>query len=346
MQNVLASIERIERIEPIPQRDRIELAFVRGCSVVVPKDGYREGDLVVFFAPDSMLPTDDLRYHLVDKYAKRTVDPETQMEFYVLGVTKMAGVYSQGLVLPLSDFPELQTQAIGVDVSEILGIKKYQKPEPVKLAGLQRGNFPFWLPKTDELHVYNVRELLERDDGDLWYATEKIDGTSMTVYIDEDDYEGVCSRNWDLKETDENIYWRVARRMDLHGLLRRVFPNKRRIALQGELFGESIQKNPLRIRGQTFRVFSVWADGDYVLRKDWHDRILEIAVPIYSDLTYPKTIREAHGQVEGLKSLVSPFAEAEGVVWRHAFQNYDYVHGDRIRLSFKVINRRQELQNG
>lgn len=109
---------------------------------------------------------------------------------------------------------------------------------------------------------------------------------------------------------------------------------------------ESIQKNPLQIRGQTFRVFSVWADGDYVLRKDWHDRILEIAVPIYSDLTYPKTIREAHGQVEGLKSLVSPVAEAEGVVWRHGFQNYDYVNGDRVRLSFKVINRRRESQNG
>ena len=53
----LAYVERIVGLEPIEGADRIELAKVRGWTVVVNKaHGHRVGDLVVYFEIDSVLP--------------------------------------------------------------------------------------------------------------------------------------------------------------------------------------------------------------------------------------------------------------------------------------------------
>jgi ATP-dependent RNA circularization protein (DNA/RNA ligase family) len=84
----------------------------------------------------------------------------------------------------------------------------------------------------------------------------------MTVYVRDDD-EGVCSRNLDLKRDEANTFWMVAIREQL---IEKIRQTGRNLALQGELIGEGIQKNPYGIKGQDFRLFDIYDidRGDYM----------------------------------------------------------------------------------
>jgi RNA ligase (TIGR02306 family) len=91
--------------------------------------------------------------------------------------------------------------------------------------------------------------------GVAWEVTEKLDGSSMTVYLRDGEF-GVCSRNLELRDTATNSLWRAARDQDLETQLRTLGRN---LALQGELIGEGVQGNPYRIRpGQVFKLFDIY----------------------------------------------------------------------------------------
>ena len=89
----------------------------------------------------------------------------------------------------------------GVDVTNLLGIIKYEKPIPANLQGLVKGQFPSFLKKTDEERIQNLKdEYIDWRKNYLnFYITEKLDGSSATFYIKDGEF-GVCSRNLDLLE--------------------------------------------------------------------------------------------------------------------------------------------------
>lgn len=184
-----------------------------------------------------------------------------------------------------------------------------------------------------------------------WYATEKIDGTSCTIWarITPDGIleSGVCSRNYGLEEEDENTYWKLAKtpmipyefasendnnlcspleyvRMKCLEDARSMSESNTPVyALQGEIFGEGIQKNPLGMRGQHFRIFNLIHNGERVLRSQILNRyseLLECWVPIHDELTLPSTMEEIIKQPDGVYSSVAgvlPQKQIEGIVWRN-----------------------------
>jgi RNA ligase (TIGR02306 family) len=160
---------------------------------------------------------------------------------------KLRGQLSQGLLLPLRGFDAYFEGAgytlfnEGDDVSSFLGIKKYEAPVPAELAGEVKGMFPSVIPKTDQERVQNLKaELAEWFAEDLhWEVTEKLEGSSMTVYCIDGEV-GVCSRNLDLKRNPDNSLWRAAIKYDLEEKLK---IGGRNIAIQGELVGNGIQGN-------------------------------------------------------------------------------------------------------
>jgi RNA ligase (TIGR02306 family) len=154
-------------------------------------------------------------------------------------------------LIPINDL------LIGLDVTEILGIQKWEAPIPASLSGDVEGVFPTVVPKTDQERIQNLTEELKEwqsNSAFTWEVTEKLDGSSMTVFV-HDDRAGVCSRNWALKETAGNTLWSVARR---EGLIEKVRQTGRNLALQGELIGEGIQGNPYKIKGQDFLLFDIY----------------------------------------------------------------------------------------
>ena len=259
MKRQLATIRTIGELRPIEGADKIELAIVDGWQVVVAKDvEHMVGDKVVYCEIDSFLPVRDVFEFLRKSSYKKMGDQEG----FRLKTIKLRGQVSQGLILPISIVPVTQFATAvnlpeGMDVTEMLGIVKYEPPIPAELAGKVKGGFPSFLQKTDEERVQNlVKEYMEYtlDSKNQFYVTEKLDGSSATFYFHNGEF-GVCSRNLELLETEGNTFWKVARELYLEEKLKAMGNN---ICLQGELIGEGIQGNPYKIKGHTVKFFNIF----------------------------------------------------------------------------------------
>ena len=263
----MATIRKIDALRPIVGADAIECAIVGGWTVVVKKGEYVAGDLAVYCEIDSFIPT---------AIAPFLTKPENYPKVFEgvegerLRTMKLRGQLSQGLLLPLDynpsnsdEFAYFGTNGTvefqfneGTDVSEALGITKYEAPIPAALAGEVKGMFPSVIPKTDQERIQNLKfELSEWLAEDLhWEVTEKLEGSSMTVYCIDGDV-GVCSRNLDLKRFEENSLWRAAIKYDLEEKLK---IGGRNLAIQGELVGNGIQGNIYQMRDQDFLVYDIY----------------------------------------------------------------------------------------
>ena len=152
----------------------------------------------------------------------------------------------------------------GLDLTDHLGIIKWERPMNAQLAGMARGNFPSAVPKTDQERIQNLTRSFEQYQQDTWSITEKLDGSSCTFYLDDEGVFHVCSRNLDLKEDEANSFWKVARKFDIEGIMRRNFMLG--MAIQGEMIGEGIQGNQYKVQ-LDFRIYDMYNvhTGQYLL---------------------------------------------------------------------------------
>jgi RNA ligase (TIGR02306 family) len=321
MTRKLATVRKIDEIRPITGADNIECVVIGGWQVVVKKGEYAADDLAVYLEIDSFVPTE-----LAPFLTKPGHEPK---EFNGVRGERLRSIrlkrqISQGLLLPMSvlgwDTNSIDVDDIGLDVSDELGIQKWEAPVPAQLAGQVRGNFPGFISKTDQTRIQNlVEELKEWQDNPqfTWEVTEKLDGSSMTVYVC-DAEEGVCSRNLDLKRDEANSFWSVAIREDLIAKIR---STGRNLALQGELIGEGIQKNPYGIRGQDFRLYDIYDidRGDYMSpaeRRVFADTHGIAHVPVIStEMVIQEHVQGLLTMAEG-KSVLRPMRDREGLVFK------------------------------
>lgn len=279
----LATIRTIDDIQPIPGADAIEVATIGGWKVVVKKGDFVAGNHALFCEIDSWVPTE------VAPFLSKGKEPRQYngVKGERLRTIKLRGQLSQGLLLPImadatglfidgagdfvfhlgSDIEEWQ------DVTELLGIQKWERPMNAQLAGLCRGNFPSFIRKTDQERCQNLRrEIADAYINRDWFeVTEKLDGSSMTVYFKVDAVlpdalrgedaivysVGVCSRNLELKleGNDENAFVKTA---NSTGLLNALIGLGRNIAVQGELCGPGIQGNNEGLTEHRFYVFDIF----------------------------------------------------------------------------------------
>jgi RNA ligase (TIGR02306 family) len=317
MERKLATIRVISDIRPIEGADMIELATVGGWNIVVAKNvGHKVGDHVVYCEIDSFLPIKEEFEFLRKSSYKKMGDQEG----FRLKTIKLRGQVSQGLILPMSVFGDFSWTAYeGLDVTNRLGIVKYEPPIPAELSGKVKGGFPSFLRKTDEERIQNLVKEYEEyklTSQHQFYMTEKLDGSSATFYMNDGVF-GVCSRNLELLETEGNTFWKVARELDLENK----FKNKGNICLQGELIGEGIQGNPYKIKGQTVHFFNGF-DIDTQTRMNINDFLILLdelellSVPIL-DVVFllPDTVEGMLKLAED-KSRLNKLTEREGVVVR------------------------------
>lgn len=344
----LATVRRIAALEPIEGADKILCATIDGWKLVTAKDnGFDVGDLVIYLEVDSWVPTE------IAPFLSKGKEPREYngVKGERLRTIKLRGQISQGLILPLDEkirgewayaHLALETPASldeGTDLTEFLNIQKWEKPIPAQLAGTVRGNFPSFLRKTDQERVQNlVKELAGwRYDLDVWEITEKLDGSSMTVYFKDGEF-GVCSRNLDLKEDENNAFWSTANSLNLR---EKLTAWGRNIAIQGELIGEGVQNNLYKLKGRKFMVFDMF-DIDNHRYYDSIDRLqlvadleLEHAPVISVDSGLPASVDDALAAAEG-KSLLNKEVLREGIVYKNTRVT------DR---SFKAISNAWLLKN-
>jgi len=337
MERKLASVRKISDLRQIEGADNIELAIVDGWQVVVAKNvEHKVGDFIVYCEIDSFLPIKE-EFEFLRKSSYRK---SSEAEGFRLRTAKMMGQISQGLILPISVLGSEISLEEGMDVTEILGIVKYETPISAELSGLAKGMFPSFISKTDEIRAQNIPNEYKTyiESNGNFYITEKLDGSSATFYINNGEF-GVCSRNLELLETEGNTFWKVARELDLENKMR---AKNKNFVIQGELIGEGIQGNPYKIKGHTVRFFTAF-DIDAHKRFNYAEFAMFMArnelevVPLLSiraGTDLPKTIDELLKFAEG-KSSLNEKTEREGIVIRTS---------DNV-ISFKAISNKFLLKD-
>ena len=350
----LASIREISGVSPIAGADRIELLHIDGWQCVSKKGSIKVDDKVVYFEIDSALPVDDSRYEfLKERCHKKFMSGQAVLDECIrIRTIRLKGQVSQGLALPLGDFPELEWLSVGTDVSETLGVRHYDEVKEAfndkignnRIGGDAKGSFPHYIvPKTDEERLQNLYSLYSTNPEITELAfecTEKADGSSMTfIYapkIREEEPFFVCSRNLELKESETNVFWNVANKLGMKTKVQEYcelfFPEG--LAIQGELVGPGINSNRDKYTDFDLKVFRIYDIG----KKQWikpvdrvdiceniglnHVRVLCYKWRVFSDL---KSFDEFLEFVRG--NTVNGNVR-EGCVWKSEDGN----------ISFKLIN--------
>jgi len=338
----MATIRKIDSLRPIPDADAIECAIVGGWTCVVKKGEYTAGDLAVYCEIDSWIP------HEIAPFLSKGNFPRVYNEVKGerLRTVKLRGQLSQGLLLPLKELygllRGLNNHFEGQDVSENLGITKYEAPIPASLAGEVKGMFPSRIPKTDQERIQNLSTELEEWKAEklTWEVTEKLDGSSMTVYIIDGEV-GVCSRNLDLKPNKDNSLWATAYKNEIDAKLIQSLSN---LAIQGELVGNGIQGNMYKMRDQEFYVYDIYDidKGRYFTPTERvaYCKVWDIKhVPVFKTdfMLTTETVADLLQKAEG-KSVMGDIAgpEREGLVYKCNEQ----------QVSFKTVSNKFLLKSG
>lgn len=348
MERKMASIRRIDNIEPIEGADKIEVVVFGGWKVVVNKGLYQPNDLVVFCEIDSWVPNSIAPFLTPEGKEPREYKG---IKGERLRTKKLRGVISQGLVLSLekaleaycgSDFDSgeelCEVFYDGADISEVMGIQKWEPPEEFRSADA-KGTFPSFIRKTDQERIQNIRKDIEDSYqyGKFFEITEKLDGSSMTVFY-LDGQVGVCSRNLELKEDCENTFWKTAM---YSGAIDSLITNAKNLALQGELIGPGIQGNSYGLREHEYHIYDVFDidNQKYLLPYEANLVVKGLGlkyVPIVSEAQQLTTsdISDILKYAEG-KSNLNPKTEREGLVFKCSTEDF----------SFKAISNKWLLKN-
>lgn len=200
----LASVQKVSAVLPIEGADNIELVKVLGWQCVTAKaDCIKEGDLVVYFEIDSVLPE-------VPEYEflrKRCFVDNGVVKGFRIRTVKLRKQLSQGLVVPVSVIAGMDKKKEGDDVTKELNVDKYLRPDEVETTvvykkktgikriinnivkkvfgyvGLRYMPFPSYIPQTDEIRIQSSPKLLGQMVGKRVHITEKLDGQSATYSL-------------------------------------------------------------------------------------------------------------------------------------------------------------------
>lgn len=252
----LAYVVEINDIVPIKDADKIETAVVKGWKVVVKKGQFKPGDKAIYFEIDSFLPIKpEFEFLRASSYRKLG-----ELEGFRLKTIKLRKQISQGLIISFSDL-NIEPCDVNTDLTDKLGVVKWEVPEIISANGkVSPGNsFPYFIPKTDEERVQNYEieyYLKDLTLNDL-YITEKIDGSSITVYVNRNNPDrifGVCSRNRDIDKDEQNMFWENVIKLNLEEKMLNIGFN---FAIQGELHGIGIQNNPYKMMNRNI----LWYTG-------------------------------------------------------------------------------------
>jgi len=261
MTRKLATIREIEEIKPIPEADKICAYRVGGWWVVDTINKYDVNDLAIYCEVDSWIP------HELAPFLSKGQEPREYngVKGERLRTVRLRGQLSQGLLLPSTILNELGLWPLVGDpvdhnLTNQLNIQKWEPPIPSQLQGTMRGNFPHFIPKTDQERCQNLRkDIFDTHKDDVYEVTTKLDGSSMTVYVKDGEVH-VCSRNIDLIETEGNTFWNTAREQNIIDTLLELSVEKgEEYAIQGELIGEGIQGNPEKLTGHKFYLFDIYS---------------------------------------------------------------------------------------
>jgi RNA ligase (TIGR02306 family) len=362
-ERALATIRKIQEVKPIEGADLIEAVRVDNWWVVAKKGQHPVNSLAIYceidsFVPNTIAPFLTNQGHFPKEY--QGIQGER------LKTIKLKGQVSQGLLLDISVlgdvainfFNESNRWAVGViddescdfkefifegdDVTERLDILKWEPPQEF-LAANPKGTFPSFIPNTDQERIQNLKqsEIQSFIDSGV-ERSEKIDGRSMTVFI-KDGVVGVCSRNLELKEDENNTFWKTAKSSGAVNAVETeaLFGTIPDLAIQGELIGPGIQGNSYELTEHSFVVYDIYniTQQSYMLPQD---------VQIFckqADLKHVPVLESFTWTTETVAELLKR-AEGTSELWKTPREGDVYKSKTHPDVSFKVISNQFLIKTG
>lgn len=361
----LVTIRPVKNKTPIKKADAIERLTVDGWNVVSKIDQFNVGDYGLFFEVDSGVPIEDNRFDFLSAGGHKDFHGKL---VYRVRTMKLRGCVSQGLLLPLKNFPEIENYLIlnnidletayhqKIDFAGLLDVVKYEPPMKIRGAD-SAGDFPFWIHKTDQERINNIfDELLDEHKDTEFYATLKMDGVSATyAYVTDvekhyetlsTDSDGgqffVCSRNQTIKP-GQNAFYYASDELDIKNKLKMFhLQTGRNIAIQGECLGRGVQGTREKIYDYTVKFFSVF-DIDQQVYLPFHETIeifksLKLDMVDIIDTFKPfDTFNSVDDFIEYSDNITPRYADIpEGIVYHSVDAPY---------VSFKAISKKYLLKN-
>lgn len=343
----MASIQRVWKVEPIEGADRIELAHVLGWQCVVNKGQFQPMDLAVYFEIDSFLPIKpEFEFLRATSYRNSQI----MGEGFKLKTMKFRGQVSQGLLQPISAFPELSPDLeIGTNVSEILGVKKWEIEERATTSGTVKGTLPYDVPHTDETRIQAEPGLIEAFKNLPFYITTKMDGSSHSISVDADGFH-VCGHNFEYKDDDSNSFYKLVKSRGWVDKIQNYAKEKgyKTFTLQGELCAPGIQQNHLKLIKPEWYVFTVRIDGNRVGLPEMLGVCEDLGIEHVPVEEIGNDLPSAYPTVESLLARADgeypKGGKKEGIVVRPVQPVFCPLIS--AALSFKCVNNSYLLKNG
>ena len=377
----LASIQKIVSLTAIPGADKIETARVLNWDVVVKKDQFKVGDLVVYIEIDSFVPNSLAPF--LTKEGKEPREYES-IKGERLRTVRLKSQISQGLILPIPE--TLKKVKEDSDVSEELGIIKYDVENPEEKvpekqnkvfkflmkkkwfritignrilswkSGI-KGGFPSHLiSKSDETRIQGlVREFPTWGGTSGWSVSEKLDGQSATYFIEvkkqfvffKKYLFGVCSRNMIVKKPNNGNHWTVAKKYDIESILKNIEKKTGKgLVIQGEIIGGKVQGNRYKRSELEFYIFTIKdvSTGVYYNNEDIENFCSKFWQQLFP-LKHVPYLNHNYSVPETIDEIVA-FADGESAIEKGVIREGVVIRNNaNPRISFKAISNKFLLKN-
>lgn len=323
----LATIQSIASVEAHPNADLLEIVQVKGYKAIVKKGQWKAGDFCVFIEPDSVLPDKPWAAFYRAKSSR-------------VRAIKLRNAWSFGIVESFSNVGYDGPIEIGLDVTDQLGIVKYEAPQPQDLAA--SGPYGYGIPKTDESRWQSMDALPFGEKVDV---TLKIDGQSWSAFCfltrAPDDImcpavvKGVGGRSFLYKPESDNHYTRNERKRNvLTKLEAYCVEHDVSLCLRGEQYGQGIQKgghNPHSKLPVDLALFSTWLIDERRYATKGHPLYIHRLAPVLGLPTVPVLEQDVILTPELIKKYSEDLTELNGNPFEGVVINWS-------GGSFKVIN--------
>jgi len=386
----LATIQKISNVQSISGYDKIDLYQIKGWQVIAGKGEFKIGELVVFIEPDTILP-ERPEFEFLRKRCWNSVYGGFRIRVMKLGGIYSQGIIFPLSILNkpkklnlfkwLILFNKKTIFQENQDMTSPLGIIRYDEEEKEQLRyekrhpqkkyfgfrkilfklGLighkkrkrtKKSYFPSFFPKSDEIRLNSIPEILDCIKEKEIYISEKIDGCSSSFYYKDGEF-GVCTRNMKIGRNANvgligSVHWACVDKYDIENKLSSYCKNNNKnIVLQGEIIAPSVQGNKYQKTEPELYLYQI-----YDINKQNFINYPEFII-ITKDLGIPTVPILFKGNERDLnlnsvedwikysigKSIINLSIEREGIVIRTVKEEKSPgLKTINSRISFKVIN--------
>lgn len=314
------------RLRKHSNADALSIADIDGSAwqVVVRSDDFAPEGTAIYIPVDTIVPERPEFEFLRDK------------KFRIKAI-KLRGEYSYGLLIPNTD-----NLPVGEDVTDRLGIKKYEPPVPLHMTGeVVPAAEVDWICKYTDVERYEDFPDVFKDNEEV-IVTEKIHGSNLRVSKKGSNL-FVGGHNWMWKEDEKNLYWKAIKQNGFDKILLEKLPDK--LILFGEVYGKKVQTLQYGLNTQKIRFYDVWSSDRYLNWDEFIELMKEIGlmddiVPVIYRGGY--NLNKIKELAQG-NTLLNAEHLKEGVIVKPVKERVD---GKLGRVILKFINPMYETSKG